>query len=105
MTDRDRAIARFRAAVGRAAERRAEAMGARRRPSTDREVWALQALATLVAADDDWAQEENGVGFSKADTYRGHALAALAAEGGLDDASWQEAIGISMRYPGQVGRP
>jgi hypothetical protein len=45
------------------------------------------------------------VGFSKADTLRGHALAFLAAAGGLDDAGWLEAVAMAWRYPAQVGRP
>ena len=105
MTDSDRAAARFRAAVRRGAERRALDMGARRGPATDREVWALQALAILAGADADHAQEENGVGYNKPDSYRGHALTWLAADGGLDDATWEEAVAMAWRYPAQVGRP
>jgi hypothetical protein len=93
--------------IRRATARRQEEVeaGEARHAQTDREQWAVSALATLVGWDADHAFHENGVGFSKADTLRGHALAFLAAAGGLDDAGWLEAVAMAWRYPAQVGRP
>jgi hypothetical protein len=93
--------------IRRATARRQEEVeaGEARHAQTDREQWAVSALATLVGWDADHAYHENGVGFSKADTLRGHALAFLAAAGGLDDAGWLEAVAMAWRYPAQVGRP
>jgi len=53
--------------------------------------------------DLDHATKENEVGFSKADSYRGHALANLATASCLDDDGWREAYALACRYAGQVG--
>jgi exonuclease VII small subunit len=68
------------------------------------EVWAAVALETLASYDGDHALAQNDVGFNKADTYVGHALAAAATAGLLSDGEWQVAIRLARRYPRQVGQ-
>jgi len=101
----EQAAERFALAVARAVERREGTLGQRREAASEREVWALHALALLSDADLDYAKEDNGMGFSKADTYRGHALHWLAMDGGLDDAAWEEAVALCAHYRRQVGSP
>lgn len=88
----------------RAAERESQGMSERRGPRTAREAWAAEGLQTLAAADADWAAIRNDSGFSKTDTYLGHALAHLM-QGGLDDRAWGLAQAVCARYWRQVGRP
>jgi len=95
---------RFAFLVGRAARRRREAMTSEpRAAANEREAWAADALATVAGMDLDHATKENEVGFSKADSYRGHALANLATASCLDDDGWREAYALACRYAGQVG--
>lgn len=68
------------------------------------EEWAVRALDTLTAMDGDHAWEENGVGFNKADTYVGQALAAAARAGVLSDGEWRVALQILVKYARQVGQ-
>ncbi len=72
---------------------------------TPQEVWAVGALESLADMDMDRAKVINDMGFSKADTMSGHALAALARAGQLGDLGWQEAISMARRYRRQVGDP
>ena len=74
-----------------------------RAAANEREAWAADALATVAGMDLDHASEENYVGFSKSDSYRGHALANLATASCLDDDGWREAYALACRYAGQVG--
>jgi hypothetical protein len=98
------AARRFAFLVGRAARRRREAMASEpRAAANEREAWAADALATVAGMDLDHASEENFVGFSKSDSYRGHALASLATASCLDDTGWEEAYALACRYAGQVG--
>jgi superfamily II DNA or RNA helicase len=95
---------RFAFLVARAARRRREALvSAPRAAATDREVWATEVLAIVADLDGDRAKHKNDVGFSRSDTYRGHALASLAAEGALDDDGWREAYALACVYAGQAG--
>ncbi len=71
---------------------------------TPAEEWAVAALAKLTAMDGDHAFEENGVGFNKADTFVGQALAAAARDGLLSTGEWQVAIRLLAKYGRQVGR-
>lgn len=73
---------------------------------TAREQWAAEGILALREMDDDKASEENGMGFSKATTWAGHALAALIQSGnGLTDVQWEGAIEICRIHKGQVGSP
>ena len=70
------------------------------------ETWAESSVIQLAGDDPDRAAEENGVGFSKADVFLGHALAASLRAGlGLTELEWGVTIAICRRYPRQVGRP
>ena len=56
----------------------------------------------LTNADPDFAFEENGVGFNKADGSNGHWLAGELPQG-LTPKQWTLAIGLCAKYHGQVG--
>jgi hypothetical protein len=79
--------------------------GAPRGPQTHKERWADQALQLLASMDMDYAYEQNGVGFNKADCGIGHALARAASVERLTDGGWRLAIQVATHYPRQVGRP
>jgi superfamily II DNA or RNA helicase len=88
----------------RATKRREELVeGPKRAAKTEREEWAVEALASVAEMDTDHAKYKNDMGFSKADSLAGHSLARLAAAGLLDDAGWAEAGALACRYAGQVG--
>ncbi len=75
---------------------------ARRGPQTAREAWAAQALLALSDLDPDFAKDENGVGFNKADGSQGHFLGLELAKG-LTTEQWSMAIVLCRKYHGQVG--
>jgi hypothetical protein len=74
----------------------------RRGPQTEREVWAARALTMLSDLDPDFAKDENGVGFNKADGSQGHFLGLELAKG-LTTEQWSMAIVLCRKYHGQVG--
>jgi hypothetical protein len=74
-----------------------------RAAETPAEEWAVRSLTQLTAMDGDHAWEENGVGFNKADTYVGQALAAAAVAGQLSTGEWICAIKLLRKYEGQIG--
>jgi hypothetical protein len=78
--------------------------GEARDPRNAREMWTALALRQLAGNDEDRAQVENGIGFSKADVYLGHALCASLPHG-LTDLEWAVATHVCQHYPRQVGRP
>jgi superfamily II DNA or RNA helicase len=69
---------------------------------TARQVWAARAVVLLTQMDPDFAFEENGVGFNKADGANGHWLAGELSQG-LTPKQWSLAIGLCAKYHGQVG--
>jgi SWI/SNF-related matrix-associated actin-dependent regulator 1 of chromatin subfamily A len=73
-------------------------------PATPTQKWAAEALMTLTELDTDRARDENAMGFNKADTRVGQALAMRAATGGLTDLEWRFAIAMLRKYWRQVGR-
>jgi len=75
----------------------------RHAPRTAREQWAAQALVTLAADDPDFAQEDNGIGFSKSDVGQGHFLS-IDMQYGLTDSQWAMAIRLCRKYHRQIGR-
>lgn len=76
------------------------------RADSPTELWAAASILHLAAHDGDFARDENGVGFSQADTHLGHVLAlTIAGAGALNEGEWRVAINLACRYPGQVGRP
>lgn len=77
----------------------------RRAAKSDNERWAVQAIQQLAADDPDYAQKENGIGFSKADGSAGHWLSQeLLNDRGLTDNQWRLLVQLACRYPRQVGR-
>ena len=60
---------------------------------------ALEACRAITQADSDWAKEQNGVGWGKAFTVRGHVLAAM---GSLDAAACSHALRALRRHRRQV---
>lgn len=75
-----------------------------RAAQTPAEEWAVAALAKLTAVDGDHAFAENGVGFNKADTFVGQALATAARDGMLSDGEWAVALRLLVKYVRQVGQ-
>lgn len=72
--------------------------------ATETEAWAAAGLVFVQACDDDRAQEENGVGFSKYDNAFGHSLAdRLKSTGRLTEKQWQAAIKLATKYRRQIG--
>jgi hypothetical protein len=74
-----------------------------RAAATPAEEWAVLSLAALTAMDGDYAREDNGVGFSQADTTLGHALSTGASAGMLNDGEWKVALLLLRKYHGQIG--
>jgi hypothetical protein len=88
------------------ARRRAMVDGQAVRPAKDAlETWAAAGLVQLAAADSDYAQFENNVGFSKSATGIGHAFAAAVQTDGLTEVEWRQAVLLCRSYRGQVGAP
>jgi hypothetical protein len=74
-----------------------------RAAATPAEEWAVLSLAALTAMDGDYAREDNGVGFSQADTTLGHTLSTGASAGLLNDGEWKVALLLLRKYHGQIG--
>ena len=73
-----------------------------RRPAV---VEALRVLSTVAAEDADYAKTQNGVGFSKADSTKGHSLAALGPAAVLaSDALLADVLRLAARYRRQASR-
>lgn len=76
----------------------------RRPPQNEHEVFLMEAAGILSRLDDDFAREQNGIGWNKPDTVYGHQLAALAYSGGLADYQWRDLGDMIPKYHRQVGR-
>jgi hypothetical protein len=99
---------RFERTVERAARKQRELDGASesRGPRTAVEAWAAGGIVYLATQDADFAQEENGVGFSKDCVGIGHALARIVcSKGGLTDRAWEVCVAVCIRFKGQIGAP
>lgn len=73
-----------------------------RRPAV---VEALRVLATVAAEDADYARTQNGVGFSKADSTKGHNLAQLSPSAVLSsDTLLADVLRLAGRYRRQASR-
>ena len=65
---------------------------------------AADAMAQLAGMDSDRAREENGVGFAKSETAKGHAVAAAwTCTGRLTDDEFAWARKMAVKYRRQVG--
>ncbi len=72
--------------------------------ATDEERFAADAMAQLAGMDSDRAREENGVGFAKSETAKGHAVAAAwTCTGRLTDDEFAWARKMAVKYRRQVG--
>jgi len=103
--EREKKAKRYEAATVRARARgwlQATEEPTRHAPRTAREHWAAQALLALAADDPDFAQEDNGIGFSKSDVGQGHFLS-LDMQHGLTDSQWAMAIRLCRKYHRQIG--
>lgn len=66
---------------------------------------ALLVLGVVAAEDSDYATAQNGVGFSKPDSAKGHSLATLSVVAVLrNDATFEEVMKMSSRYRRQASR-
>lgn len=66
---------------------------------------ALIVLATVAAEDSDYAKTQNGVGFSRSDSAKGHALAQLSIRAVLqDESTCSEVLKMAARYRRQASR-
>ncbi|GEC34035.1 hypothetical protein EFR01_42060 [Sinorhizobium fredii] len=66
---------------------------------------ALLVLGAVAAEDSDYAKKQNGVGFSKSDSTKGHALARLSVTSVLSsDATFEEVTKLAARYRRQASR-
>ncbi len=66
---------------------------------------ALIVLATVAAEDADYAKAQNGVGFSRSDSAKGHALAQLSVRSVLqDESTCAEVLKMAARYRRQASR-
>ncbi|MDX1216278.1 hypothetical protein GOL99_12110 [Sinorhizobium medicae] len=66
---------------------------------------ALLVIGAVAAEDADYAKHQNGRGFSKADSTKGHALARLSITSVLSsDATYSEVVKIAARYRRQASR-
>lgn len=66
---------------------------------------ALRILGAVAAEDSDYAMHQNGVGFSKSDSTKGHALARLSVATVLRDAAtYAEVLKLAARYRRQASR-
>lgn len=66
---------------------------------------ALIILATVAAEDADYAKKQNGVGFSKSDSTKGHALAQLSVRSILqNEETCAEVLKMAARYRRQASR-
>ncbi|RVG70876.1 hypothetical protein [Sinorhizobium meliloti] len=66
---------------------------------------ALLVIGAVAAEDSDYAKEQNGVGFSKSDSTKGHGLARLSVVSVLSsDATYSDVIKLAARYRRQASR-
>jgi hypothetical protein len=66
---------------------------------------ALRILAAVAAEDADYAKHQNGRGFSKADSSKGHALAQLRPGAVISHpATFAEVMRMSARYRRQASK-
>lgn len=66
---------------------------------------ALLVLGAVAAEDADYAQNKNGRGFSKADSTKGHALAALGVVAVIrNPATYAEVLKMAARYRRQASK-
>lgn len=66
---------------------------------------ALLVIGAVAAEDSDYAKHQNGVGFSKSDSTKGHALARLSIVSVLSNAStYTEVTKLAARYRRQASR-
>lgn len=66
---------------------------------------ALIVLATVAAEDPDHARQVNGLGFSRSDSSKGHALAQLSVQTVLrNEATLAEVLKMAARYRRQATR-
>ncbi|MGE7368309.1 hypothetical protein ACQKKX_04460 [Neorhizobium sp. NPDC001467] len=66
---------------------------------------ALLVLGAVAAEDADYAKNRNGRGFSKADSTKGHALAALSLVAVVrDPTTFAEVTSMAARYRRQASR-
>ena len=68
-------------------------------------VEALHVLETVAAEDADYAKTQNGVGFSKSDSPKGHSFAQLSPEQVLSsDTLTSDVLRLAARYRRQASR-
>ena len=66
---------------------------------------ALLVLGTVASEDLDYAKQQNGVGFSKSDSTKGHGLARLSPSEVLrSSATYAEVLKMAARYRRQASR-
>lgn len=66
---------------------------------------ALHVLGAVAAEDADYAKQRNGRGFSKADSTKGHALAALGVVAVVRNPStYGEVLAMAARYRRQASK-
>ncbi len=71
----------------------------RRPPANEQEAWLLEQAVMLSRLDDDFAKEQNGIGWNKPDTIYGHQLATLGSHyGGLTNYQWQDLADMVPKY-------
>jgi hypothetical protein len=88
----------------RLAPRQEDRPATARAAATDEERFAADAMAQLAGMDSDRAREENGVGFAKSETAKGHAVAAAwTCTGRLTDDEFAWARKMAVKYRRQVG--
>jgi len=88
----------------RLAPRQEDRPTAARGAVTDEERFAADAMVQLAGMDSDRAREENGVGFAKSETAKGHAVAAAwTCTGRLTDDEFAWACKMVVKYRRQVG--
>lgn len=74
-------------------------------PRTVKAAEALRILGAVAAEDSDYAKHQNGVGFSKSDSTKGHALSRLSVATVLRDATtYAEVVKLAARYRRQASR-
>jgi hypothetical protein len=62
-------------------------------------------IKTVAAQDADYARHKNGVGFNKADSSKGHALASASISAVMSDESTiSKVLRLGARYARQAGR-
>jgi hypothetical protein len=70
----------------------------RRDPRWSKAREALIVIAAVAAEDSDYARQQNGVGFSKSDSSKGHSFAKLSVIAALkNDAIYAEVVKMAAR--------